>query len=541
MTENAQMAEKELRVLRKLRNDFTYYAPKCLKIQDKETGQIMPFVMNRAQQYIHAKLEEQKARLGFVRAVIVKGRQQGCSTYTAGRYFHQATLHSGVSVFILAHISDSTNHLFGMAKRYYENAPAPILPTIEKMNERRLEFKSINSSYGVGTAGSAQIGRGTTIRYFHGSEVAYWEHSGDIAAGVLQAVPRAANTEIILESTANGSGNWFHKMAMEGLNADSAGDFITIFVPWYWQPEYYREPPAGFIITPEEEEIMMLYGLNLGQICWRRGMIADAFSGQEWRFRREYPNTIEEAFSASGERLIPVDQVIAARKSQIKDPNAYIVGGCDPARKGDRTVRAIRRGRELLKVFKHNNMDEMTCAGLIANDIDKYQCSKYFVDVGCGYGTVDRLKEMGYGDVVMGVHFGAAALQDDIFINKRAEMADAVREWFNDGNCSIPDDDEIQIDLGSIPPLKEIGSRHRQGLPPKQEIKDTLGRSPDIFDAIGLTFAYPIARNIRANKVRRAETDVSRRNSPLSTVQDFNRRGGGSGKSRTFNQNIKIR
>ena len=60
--------------------DLTQFAPAFLKIADK-SGKLIPFQFNRAQLYIHEKLEEQRQLLGYVRALICKGRQQGCSTY----------------------------------------------------------------------------------------------------------------------------------------------------------------------------------------------------------------------------------------------------------------------------------------------------------------------------------------------------------------------------------------------------------------------------------------------------------------------------
>jgi len=515
------MRQKELQVLKQLRDDLQYYSKKCLKIVDKNTGQLVPFVFNRAQAYIHQRLEEQKRKIGKVRAVIVKGRQQGCSTYVAARYFHAATLQPGTTVFILAHMSDSTNHLFGMAKKYYENAPSPILPTIDKMNERRLEFKHINSSYGVGTAGSANIGRSFTLRRFHGSECAFWEHSGDIASGVLQAVPDAPDTEMIFESTANGPGDWFHAKAMAGLAEE--GEFITIFVPWYWQPEYRKTPPKGFNFSEEESELMGLYGLEPDQVYWRRVKINDTFGGEPWRFKREYPMTVEEGFLATGARLIDIPLVIEARKSQAHDLVAPVVGGCDPARTRDRTVTVLRRGREIIRWKKYDTMDEMTCAGIIADEIERYGVLKYFVDVGCGYGTVDRLRELGYGCVVQGIHFGANAMEKEIFTNKGAEMADAVKRWFEEGGVNIPDNDDFQADLTVMPPLEKKGSRGRLGRVSKDDVKKDFGKSPDIFDALSLTFAFPVASRAVENRIKRAALDVRRPGSPLMTVRDFNR------------------
>ena len=228
------MQNAHLKMIQKLKADYPFYAKKCLKIKTK-SGEIIPFVFNKAQKFAHAKIEEQKARTGRVRAVIVKARQEGLSTYISGRYFHQTSLTPGLDAFIMAHISDSTRHLFGMAKRYYENAPPAIVPKIETLNEKRMVFGGINSGYSVGTAGNAQIGRGLTIQLFHGSEVAFFENTNEITTGILQAIPDVAGTEVIFESTANGVGNMFHQLAMAGIGDNPESDFITIFIPWFWR------------------------------------------------------------------------------------------------------------------------------------------------------------------------------------------------------------------------------------------------------------------------------------------------------------------
>ena len=514
-------------MLQKLKTDFPFYAKKCLKIKTK-SGEVVPFVLNKAQLYIHSRLEEQKARTGKVRALIVKGRQQGASTYISGRFYHQTTLTPGLDAFIMAHMSDSTKHLFGMAKRYYDNSPEAIRPGIDTSNEKRMVFKGINSGYSVGTAGSAQIGRGLTLQLFHGSEVAFFENTNEITTGILQAIPDAPGTEIIFESTANGVGNMFHQMAMAGIGENPEGDFITIFVPWFWQDEYTKIAPSDFTLTVEEEVIAKLYSLNNDQMYWRRRKIIDTFRGDVWKFKQEYPCSVQEAFVVSGVTLLSAEQVATARACTAHDLSAPIVIGCDPARSKDRTIIVIRRGREVIKWLKYDTMDEMTLAGILAVQIDKYQALKCFIDTGYGYGTIDRLRELGYGEYVTGVHFGATKtlLSPEVYLNKRAEMADLLREWFVEGGVNIPDDDEFHMDMLAVPPLAAKGSRGLLALPLKEKIIEIFGRSPDIFDGLMLTFAFPVASRTTQNKIKRNDLDFRRASSPSSTVRDFNRTGG---------------
>uniref|UniRef100_A0A6M3IS74 Putative terminase large subunit n=1 Tax=viral metagenome TaxID=1070528 RepID=A0A6M3IS74_9ZZZZ len=477
------MENQAYQMLQKLKTDYRFYAEKCLKIKNK-SGVIVPFVFNKAQRFAHAKIEEQKAKTGKVRAIIVKARQEGISTYISGRFFHETSLTPGLDAFIMAHMFDSTRHLFGMAKRFYDNAPPAIVPKIDTLNEKRMAFGGINSGYSVGTAGNAQIGRGLTIQLFHGSETAFFENTNEITTGILQAIPDAPGTEVIFESTANGVGNMFHQMAMAGIGENPEGDFITIFIPWFWQDEYAKIPPVDFEMTAEEEGIAELYSLNDHQMYWRRRKIIDTFRGDVWKFRQEYPSSVQEAFIVSGVTLLSAEQVAAARACHAHDLAAPIIIGCDPARNKDRTVIVIRRGREILKWLKYETMDEMTLAGILAAQIDKYQALKCFVDTGYGYGTIDRLKELGFGQYVTGVHFGSKAMEPDIYQNKRAEMADTVLKWFAEGGVNIPDEDEFHMDMLAVPPLSPKGSRGVLALPPKDEIIKLFGKSPDVFDAL---------------------------------------------------------
>ena len=282
--------EREIRL--RLRDNFPYYAPRCLKIRTK-AGAVFPFTLNQAQLYLHHKLEEQKAITGKVRALVLKGRQQGCSTYTEGRFFQRVTHRRGTRAFILTHMDEATNNLFGMAKRFYEHCPEVVRPSLQFSNAKELVFDKLDSGYKVGTAGSKGTGRGDTIQLFHGSEVAYWPNAATHVAGALQAVPDEPGTEIILESTSAGRLGLFYDMCAAAMRGE--GEYILVFIPWFWQPEYRKPVPEAFVATADEVAYQHAYGLDLEQIAWRRAKIVE-LNGVH-NFRREYPATAEEAFS----------------------------------------------------------------------------------------------------------------------------------------------------------------------------------------------------------------------------------------------------
>ncbi len=135
-------------------------------------------------------------------------------------------------------------------------------------------------------------------------------------------------------------------------------------------------------------------------------------------------------------------------------------------------------------------MDQMRLAGIVATLIDEKHVDRCFMDWGMGHGTIDRLHERGYGKVVEGVNFGGSA-DDSLYMNKRAEMGHAFDAWLRNGQVNLPNDNDMAADISSIP-SPEITSGGKLKFPSKDEIRKTSGRSPDIWDSLVLTFAYPV-------------------------------------------------
>lgn len=515
----AELTTRQKIIHNRLKNDFPFYAKRCLKIYDK-VGKLKPLILNKAQQHIHEKLEEQLADTGKVRAYILKGRQQGASTYIEARFFHKAAWNAGKAVYILSHEANSTKTLYRKAVTFHDNVPEAVKPEAVTSNKNELVFKN-GSRYGLGTAGARNTGRSQTNQYFHGSEVAFYENTDDIQTGALQTVADMAGTEIILESTANGIGNAYHTGCMNALRG--IGEYILIFVPWYWQDEYRTQVPPGWVPDEADKELMHVYGLDLEQIYWRHNKILELKS--ESKFKQEYPFTVAEAFQSSGSSLINADAVAAARKADIRDEQAPIVLGVDPARKGDRTVIIMRQGRTVLHMEKHDEMDTLTLAGILSNIIDRHKVDKCFIDQALGVGTIDILRDRGYQAIVEEVPFGARPI-DPIYLNKRAEMALALRDWLDGGEVSIPDSEELEADLLAIPDFKQ-NSRGLIFLEAKDKIKEIYGKSPDYFDALILTFAAPV-RKYQAPSRFKSKNSMGKGQSELSTMSRRRQRSRGS-------------
>lgn len=486
---------------RRLKDDFEFYARNCLFIRTKEGG-IANFALNDAQQYIHSKLEAQRTKTGKVRAIILKGRQQGASTLIGGRYFWRTTHRTGVRTFILTHDAEATANLFAMTDRYHQHCPHYVKPAVGNANAKELTFPLLDSEYKVGTAGNKAVGRGSTITYFHGSEVAFWPNADEHVKGVMQAVPDAEDTEIILESTANGMGNFFHQQWKKAEAGES--DYIAVFVPWFWQTEYAKDVPRDFAYTEDEEKLSEHYNLTKEQIYWRRIKVVELSTNGadgERSFKQEYPCNAAEAFQITGkDGLIKPDVVMRARKNSVAGGIGPLVVGVDPSRGGDRfsTINRQHRKAYNLKSYHGDEVDTLGKAVAICKRILDTVCpiagrkpDMMFVDAGGGADLVDRLHELGYRGRVRAIAFGSSALEPSRWINKRTEMWGLANLWLKDEHLpvQIPDEDTLHADLCAS--FYSRDSNDVIKLWPKDKIKEEIGFSPDEGDAFALTFAEP--------------------------------------------------
>ena len=305
--------EKEKRLkLDEYRTDFAKFAEEQIKIVTKDATQgFVPFKLNQSQQYITDKLSEQLESTGKVRAIILKARQQGISTYCAGRVFWKTYFAQHTRSVVMAHDSATSDALFTMSKNLIQNMEGDLKPAEERSNAKEIIIKTpayrdkeAKGSYRLYTAGSPEAGRGTTPTIAHLSEIAFWQHDEKILAGLFQGISQADGTEVILESTANGAQGEFYRLWKGAVAGEN--EYLPIFLPWYWTDEYRRKAPEGMELTTEEDNLKEKFGLDDDQLYWRRLKIAE--SG-ELKFKQEYPSTADEAFVVSGSNVFDVDKL----------------------------------------------------------------------------------------------------------------------------------------------------------------------------------------------------------------------------------------
>ena len=309
------LREKERRdTLRDYSEDFGKFAEEQIKIitKDASTG-FVPFSLNECQRRITETLNKQIEETGKVRAIILKARQQGISTYCAGRVFWKSYFSPHARSVVMAHDSATSDALFNMSKNLIKNMGGEFAPEELKSNAKEIIIKSpafsdrdAVASYRLYTAGSPEAGRGTTPTIAHLSEVAFWQHDEKILAGLFQGISQSAGTEVILESTANGAQGEFYRLWKGAVAGEN--EYVPIFLPWFITPEYRREAPSNFDPDLEEESLIEKYGLDNDQLYWRRLKIAE---GGKLKFQQEYPATADEAFIVSGSNVFNVERLDA--------------------------------------------------------------------------------------------------------------------------------------------------------------------------------------------------------------------------------------
>lgn len=195
--------------------------------------------------------------------------------------------------------------------------------------------------------------------------------------------------------------------------------------------------------------------------------------------------------SQADKQFISWDLVKQAQERQFRREGKPVLFGLDVARFGDdRSVLAIRNGDTLVDLMKWERLDTQQLSGMVTEVANSRRPDAIFVDgVGVGGGVVDRLRALNLH--VIEVNGGAKAGNDARYVNKRAEMWGRMKEWLAGRGVISPHDIELAAELTG--PFYSFDASNRILLEKKEDMKKRGLRSPDLADALSMTFAQPIA------------------------------------------------
>jgi len=260
--------------------------------------QLIPLTPNRVQRRLIDMIWRLEQEGKPVRIVIPKSRQHGISTITEAIIYCKAAFQHNINAIIVADKGEHASNIFEMSQLMHEQMDEMVRTDTKKSNAFELSFSENHSKIEIGTTG-----RSGTYHIFHSSETALYQQCEKTMLGVLQTVPDLPGTMVIMESTGNGIGNYFHKRCLDA-KAGRIQD-ILFFIPWYENDDNVMAADPEMQLQSEGEfgnELFYQkeYNLTLHQLAWRRYSIADKCGGDLHKFMQEYPASLEECFQGSG-------------------------------------------------------------------------------------------------------------------------------------------------------------------------------------------------------------------------------------------------
>ncbi len=343
--------------------DFQTWCETCCTIKDKLTGRDIPFKLNAPQRRVLAILEADRLAGRPIRLIMLKARQWGGSTLIqAYMAWIQMCVQPNWHSLICSHVKDTSIRIREMYAKILENYPREHWP-----GDKKPRLKGINGSNNISriTGRGCQITvssvynqdsvRGGDFAMAHLSEVAFWpstpsRNAGDVIRAVCGSVPLVPLSMIVLESTANGVGNYFHR---EWLRCRSGkGDKHTIFVPWHEIEIYRLDPPDPdefeASLDDYERRLRDIHHCDLAQIYWYRRKRTEYDTHAQ--MMSEFPTTDTEAFISSASAAFS-EEAITRLEEKCGQPQ---LGELSPGPEGP-AFTPDTRGK--LKVWQHPHPD----------------------------------------------------------------------------------------------------------------------------------------------------------------------------------------
>lgn len=288
--------------IQRCKADPVFFIESCLFIVDKDSKKV-PFLLNAVQKtYIKNRTN---------RDIILKSRKMGFSTLLLALALHTCVFNENAKAVVVSHEGESTKRMFKRLKYMIQTSALPI--KIGEDSSSSITFPNANSSCWIGTAGAKSFGRGDDISFLHFSEPAQYQN-WDIVTGAMEALVN--NAFVVLETTAQGSGNPYHDLWVRSANGTTS--YKTHFYPWFMDPTYTVES-GPLELSADETKLL---GLTWGQVAWRRSKLREMPDPK--LFPQEYPSNPNEAFLASG-RMVFDWEDIKAQEDVIKQPDGTYI------------------------------------------------------------------------------------------------------------------------------------------------------------------------------------------------------------------------
>lgn len=298
----------------RIQYDFEYWAATCARIRDRESENIVPFILRRPQRKLLKALVSALFENRPIRVVLLKARQWGGSTLVQQFFawiqiFHRKNWNSVIA----AHTQTAAQSIREMFATMAEEHPKDVFDVELKAYAGTQHTKVLRDRgciISVGSIMNPNALRSSALKMMHCSEVGMWKDTpkrkaADFITSMKSSVPRIPYTCIVLESTAKGVGDYFHKTWLEAEAGENG--YEPVFVAWFEMPEYWEafrddDEKVRFVQSMTSKELYRFEcGATLEGLKWYRAERKEQPS--DWIMQEEFPSTPEEAFISSG-RLV---------------------------------------------------------------------------------------------------------------------------------------------------------------------------------------------------------------------------------------------
>src|SRR5271157_5986224 len=299
-----------------------------LSIKHRDLNVSVPFILNNNQLICHNAVRKFYAQHGNVRAICLKARRVGMSSYFDSVLFCHSLARPQAHAEIVAHLKDvSTKGLFRVPRDLASELNSKIGGDPCEIFAQQIKFhhQDGDSLLDIATAGSVGGGRGLTLTALHLSEAALYPGQ-DSFLSILPAVSKAPDTIIAIESTAQGRTGIGQTFFDHWTSAKKVGrqwnGYLPIFLSWLDDPACWSDSPAKDApATDLERELMgKPYFATREQIAWMRFVLEGECAASEAKFSQEYPWTPEVAFTSTGDPAFAPAEIKYAYKTRKEKP-----------------------------------------------------------------------------------------------------------------------------------------------------------------------------------------------------------------------------
>lgn len=330
-------------------HDFSFWAYYEIRIEDKETGEMVPFKLNNPQIIVLNICERLRKSGEPIDIIICKARQWGGSTFCI---FYQMWigLYCAVkhSFAVCAQTKPVAGNIANMLIRSMESYDAwslglPVNEKLEIIQDSKTGEYLIKDSHGkavtrsrfrIGSVENPDALRGYSGEGVHHSEVGVWENTpkkrpADLIRSIEGGILHRPNAMKVKESTPKGAGNYFHAEYTRAKNGKSSS--TPVFIAW-WQIPHDTLPIENYeefiiwLVSHKDEDFPNENWLDSGKYYWHLWEIGATLEGINWyRHARkgvddfadmasEAPSDDIEAFQFSGTKVFSIDSIDELKK-----------------------------------------------------------------------------------------------------------------------------------------------------------------------------------------------------------------------------------